>query len=183
MTIYTGIGDDGLTDLGDRRRIRKCDPHIEVVGAVDELNAFIGLALVAAGDNCQAEVREALEPLQGELMTIGAILATMGTDTKPRATLDESAVERTEGQIDRICAKLPKLKHFIIPGGCELGARLSVARAVCRRAERAVTRTSEGEKQVPAVILKYLNRLSDLLFVLGRAANKNLNHLDLSWLP
>ena len=171
MKIYTKTGDEGFTKRPDGEKVRKCDPRIEAMGALDELNAHIGWCLAGGGDQRHAEIRDALIPVQPELFAAGALLAGSGADSSATAELPESAITRMERQIDAIVGALPELKHFIIPGGCELPARLHIARTVCRRAERSVARTAGGEIGLPKIIFKYLNRLSDLLFALGRAAN------------
>ncbi len=181
MTIYTRKGDEGYTSGPGGQRIPKRDPRLSLLGSVDELNSNIGWCLAAAADEPQAEVREGLEPLQPELLVIGAMLAATGTDEKPNGALDETPVERMERQIDSAWEKMPELTHFIIPGGCELGCRLHVARTVCRRTERALARAAEIETRYPPAVFKYLNRLGDLLFALARLANHCAGCQDVVW--
>jgi cob(I)alamin adenosyltransferase len=159
--IYTRGGDRGETSLGDGSRVPKTDPRVEAVGQVDELNSLVGWALAAEG------APELLVRVQNELFDLGADLATPDSGSRPRLTVSQEQVERLESECDAANAELEPLKSFVLPGGSELAARLYVARAVCRRAERAVLRV-EGVSPLVAV---YLNRLSDLLFILARAAN------------
>ncbi len=181
MTIYTRMGDEGFTNRPNGRRVRKSDQQIDAVGAVDELNSSIGWCFQAAGDGRQEEIREALAPLQSELLALGAVLAVAGTDSPPDVELDESAVERMERQIDAAWQKLPELKQFVLSRGCELACRLHVARTICRRAERAAVAAAEAEKRIPTALFKYLNRLSDLLFALARLANHNEGIDEQTW--
>jgi cob(I)alamin adenosyltransferase len=150
--IYTGGGDKGQTSLGDGSRVSKLDPRIHALGEVDELNSFIGWT--GAG----------LDRIQNELFDLGADLSVPGGD---RLRIEQPYIDRLEAEIDEANARLEPLKSFVLPGGTETAARLYVARAVCRRAERAVL-ALDGANPLAAI---YLNRLSDLLFVLARAAN------------
>jgi cob(I)alamin adenosyltransferase len=152
--IYTRGGDKGQTSLGDGSRVSKLDPRVAALGDVDELNSLVGWA------GC-------LDRIQNELFDLGADLSVpfAGPDDRLRVTQD--AVERLEQEIDEANASLPELKSFVLPGGSERAARLFLARAVCRRAERAVLAVPNTN---PLAAI-YLNRLSDLLFVLARAAN------------
>jgi cob(I)alamin adenosyltransferase len=159
--IYTRGGDRGETSLGDGSRVPKTDPRVEAVGQVDELNSLVGWALAADG------APELLVRVQNELFDLGADLATPDSGSRPRLRVSQEQVERLESECDAANAVLEPLKSFVLPGGSELAARLYVARAVCRRAERAVLRV-DGVSPLVAV---YLNRLSDLLFILARAAN------------
>lgn len=159
--IYTRGGDRGETSLGDGSRVPKTDPRVEAVGQVDELNSLIGWALAVEG------APRLLVRIQNELFDVGADLATPEGGSRPRLRVSHEQVERLEAECDAANAELEPLKSFVLPGGSELAARLYVARAVCRRAERAVLRV-EG---VSALVAVYLNRLSDLLFILARAAN------------
>jgi cob(I)alamin adenosyltransferase len=159
--IYTRGGDRGETSLGDGSRVPKTDPRVEAVGQVDELNSLLGWALAAEG------APELLVRVQNELFDLGADLATPDAGSRPRLRVSQEQVERLESECDVANAGLEPLKSFVLPGGSELAARLYVARAVSRRAERAVLRV-EGVSPLVGV---YLNRLSDLLFILARAAN------------
>ena len=151
-SIYTGGGDRGETSLGDGSRVSKLDPRIVALGEVDELNSFVGWT--GAG----------LDRIQNELFDLGADLSVPGGD---RLQIEQPYIDRLEAEIDEANARLEPLKSFVLPGGTETAARLYVTRAVCRRAERAVLAV-DGANPLAAV---YLNRLSDLLFVLARVAN------------
>jgi len=158
--IYTRGGDAGETSLGDGSRVAKTDPRVEAIGDVDELNSFLGWAL-AAGES------DALARIQNELFDLGADLAVPGSGDDGRLRVTQTAVDRLEADCDAANATLAPLKSFVLPGGAEFAARLFVARSVCRRAERRVLAVP-GASRLAAV---YLNRLSDLLFILARAAN------------
>ena len=179
--IYTRTGDEGSTNRPSGERVRKSDPAVSAVGAIDELGAHIGLCVASAGEQQDSDVGEALQPLQGELLTAAALLAAAGANKPPSVKLAEAAVGRMEGRIDTISAKLPELTHFILPRGCELACRLHVARTVCRRAERAAVAAADAGTTIPPIVLRYLNRLSDLLFVLARLANHNAGMDEVAW--
>jgi cob(I)alamin adenosyltransferase len=179
MKIYTRSGDDGTTGLFGGRRVPKSDPRIECYGTVDELNAALGLAAAGA----PPEVAEKLARVQNELFVIGSHLATPGDDTRQAARvpdLEESAIARLESQIDAADAELSPLRNFILPGGAEAAARLHLARTVCRRAERLLVAFAAVEPVEP-VILRYLNRLSDWLFVYARWCNFKAGVADVPW--
>jgi cob(I)alamin adenosyltransferase len=159
--IYTRGGDAGETSLGDGSRVAKTDARVAAVGDVDELNSLIGWARAAPGASA------VLALVQNELFDLGADLATPATDKKERLRVSQESIDQLEAECDAANEELEPLKSFVLPGGSELAARLFIARAVCRRAERAVLRV---EAASPLVAV-YLNRLSDLLFILGRAAN------------
>lgn len=152
--IYTRGGDKGETSLGDGSRVSKLDPRVAAIGDVDELNSLVGWA-------------GGLERVQNELFDLGADLSVPFAGHEDRLRLTQEAVERLEREIDETNAALPELKSFVLPGGGERAARLFLARAVCRRAERAVLAVSDTNP----LAATYLNRLSDLLFVLARDAN------------
>ena len=176
--IYTRGGDAGETSLGDGSRVQKLDPSIEAFGAVDELNSTIGLALAADVD---ADQRAALERVQNELFDVGADLS-VPFEVEGRLRIDQAAIDRLEADCDRFNEDLEPLKSFVLPGGSEGAARLQVARAVCRRAERESLRASE-QVDVNPLALVYLNRLSDLLFILARAANAAAGGVEPLWKP
>jgi cob(I)alamin adenosyltransferase len=159
--IYTRGGDAGETSLGDGSRVSKTHARVEAMGEVDELNSLLGWALAVEG------APEPLRRIQNELFDLGADLATPPVGGRSRLRVTQELVERLEGECDAANAALEPLKSFVLPGGSELAARLYLARAVCRRAERAVLRVQDAGP----LIAVYLNRLSDLLFILGRAAN------------
>jgi len=178
--IYTKVGDEGLTVRGDGQRVPKCDARIEAGGAIDELNAHLGLCLCQAAADGAESVAGVLEGLQEELMAAGALLAgAPRADQQPR-TLDESHVERLERQIDALWAKLPELHSFVLPRGGELACRLHVARTVCRRAERSLSAAAR-HGPLPPILPRYLNRLGDLLFVLCRQANQLAGTAEQRW--
>lgn len=174
MKIYTKTGDEGQTHRADGRRVSKTDPLMDAVGTVDELNSHLGLCVLSAS------VAEALRPVQSELLTLGSTLATGGARPVDQLV---PAVERMERQIDDVWSKMPPLTHFILPGGCEAAGRLHVARTVCRRAERSVVALKEAGGYVPAEGVRYLNRLSDLLFALARWANNQAGAKEDIWQP
>jgi cob(I)alamin adenosyltransferase len=166
--IYTRAGDAGETSLGDGARVPKTDLRIEAYGTVDELNSLVGLAL--AGD-LPDEFRPFLERVQNDLFDLGADLSVpLEDDRRERLRVTTEQVERLEELCDLVNERLEPLKSFVLPGGTEAAARLHVARAVCRRAERLAVALA-AEHGVNPAALAYLNRLSDLLFILARAAN------------
>lgn len=169
MTLYTGVGDRGETALFDGTRVSKADGRVAAGGDVDELNAVLGSALA---DGLDTDLADIVTRVQGDLFAVGTTLADPGTRIGERVTkaeLTDGDVKRVEEWIDRLDGELPPLRRFILPGGHPAGAALHLARAVCRRAERSIVRL--GIAAVPADLLRYVNRLSDLLFVLARAAN------------
>jgi cob(I)alamin adenosyltransferase len=173
--IYTRAGDRGETSLGDGSRVPKLDCRIAAFGTVDEVNSVLGLALAA---DPPIEMRAVLERVQNELFDVGAdISVPFGVADRLRIT--QTQIDALEADCDRFNAELPELKSFVLPGGSELASRLHVARAVCRRAERDVLDAAERVELNPLVIA-YLNRLSDLLFILARASNPGTEVL---WKP
>jgi cob(I)alamin adenosyltransferase len=178
MKIYTKTGDKGETGLFKGPRVPKHNFRVEAYGDVDELNAVIGTLLVHINDE---GVRELLEPIQHELFEVGADLATpLQEPDDPRLRIKEEFTNRLEKHIDKVEGRLPELKYFILPGGSPGGAMLHLARTVCRRAERSVTRLQEVDAINPEII-RYLNRLSDLLFVLARAENQANGKPEIPW--
>jgi cob(I)alamin adenosyltransferase len=177
--IYTRGGDRGETSLGDGSRVSKLDCRIGAFGTVDELNALIGLAL--AGD-LPDEFRAALERVQNELFDVGADLSVPFGVGDGRLRVTDRRIAGLEDDCDRFNADLPELKSFVLPGGTEAAARLHVARTVCRRAEREALATSQ-EVEINPLVLVYLNRLSDLLFILARAANAVGGRDEPLWSP
>jgi cob(I)alamin adenosyltransferase len=165
--IYTRGGDKGETSLGDGSRVSKLDPRIRAYGAVDELNASLGLTLAAV--DLPGAMRPLLERIQNELFDVGADLC-VPLDVEGRLRVEQSQIDGLERACDDWNAGLPELKSFVLPGGSEAAARLHVARTVCRRVERE-TLAAAGDVQLSPLALVYLNRLSDLLFILARAAN------------
>jgi cob(I)alamin adenosyltransferase len=158
--IYTRGGDAGETSLGDGSRVSKLDPLVRAYGGVDELNSVLGWA--------QAEARDPrLVRIENELFDLGADLSVPWEEADGRLRVTQAQIDRLESDCDDANAGLPELKSFVLPGGSEAASRLHVARAVCRRAERQVLATPN----VNPLAAVYLNRLSDLLFILARAAN------------
>jgi cob(I)alamin adenosyltransferase len=185
VKIYTRTGDTGETSLFDSTRVSKGDARVDAYGEVDELNAFLGFAgaLLRASRN-GAELRdisEALVHIQRDLFALGARLADPTAKIAARVTkaaLHDADVERLEQLIDRLEADLPTLTHFLLAGGSEAGASLHLARAICRRAER---RMVVVQPAVDQVLLRYINRLSDLLFVMARSVNHRAGIPETTW--
>ena len=170
MKVYTRTGDRGETGLVGGTRVRKDTPRLEVCGTLDELNATLGMARAESlpEDRLPEDIDRLLRQIQSELFSVGAQLAT----EEPTAGSDLPSVEALEKAIDRYDAELPPIRHFILPAGSRAAAALHVARTVCRRAERRlVTLIGPSGPETVADPLAYLNRLSDLLFVLARTAN------------
>ena len=167
--IYTRGGDRGETSLGDGRRVPKTDPRIEAYGTVDELNSFLGMIL--ATPDLSEEFRPWLERVQNDLFDVGADLSVPLGDERERLRVTQGQVEWLEGLCDLVNERLEPLKSFILPAGGEVASRLHVARAVCRRAERRSVSLAETQDANP-VALAYLNRLSDFLYILARAASQ-----------
>lgn len=166
MKIYTGRGDEGKTDLwGSSERVAKDSPRIEAAGTVDELIAFLGHAAA----RCDDDIANDLAVVQDQLHVVMAELAD--ADRKGDKEITDERVDRLEALIDDYDADLPDLDGFILPGGSDAGALLHVCRAVCRRAERRIVGLA-GDEPLDAAILAYVNRLSDLLFVLARVQNR-----------
>lgn len=182
--IYTRTGDDGTTGLVDGSRLAKHDPRMEAIGAVDEANSAIGLAAAAAPDG---DIASQLFRVQNDLFDLGADLATPAAEDDDFAPGEmvlrviDRQVALLEQEIDAATAQLAPLDSFVLPGGTELAARLHVARAAARRAERAVTALAAQERVNPQAVA-YANRLSDLLFVLARLANDG-GAADVKWVP
>ena len=179
--IYTRTGDDGTTGLVDGSRLPKHAARMEAIGAVDEANSALGLAVCALGES---EHAASLIRIQNDLFDLGADLATPGEDFTPgemTLRMVDAQVAWLEGAIDAINAHLQPLTSFILPGGSEAAARVHVARASARRAERKVVAMAASDAVNPAA-LAYINRLSDYLFVLARAVNAN-GAQDILWVP
>lgn len=181
--IYTKGGDKGETGLVGGKRISKGALRIQAYGDVDELNAVLGVAASFLGPD-QREILDLFAEIQEKLFVVGADLATPpdyhGNRFVPR--IAEEDVRKLENRIDYYDAQLPKLENFILPSGSSPGSLLHLARTVCRRAERETVRLSK-EEQVGEEVVKYLNRLSDLLFVLARAVNQRMKAPEIPWLP
>jgi cob(I)alamin adenosyltransferase len=177
--IYTRGGDKGQTSLGDGRRVAKHDLRVEAYGTVDETNGVIGLARLHTGGDADAM----LSRIQNDLFDLGADLCTpeIGRKAEGALRIVESQVERLESEIDAMNAELQPLTSFILPGGTPASAYLHLARTVARRAERLMTRLGEAEPINP-VTIRYINRVSDHLFVLARVLNDN-GARDVLWVP
>lgn len=179
MTIYTKSGDQGETSLFAGSRVRKDHPRVEAYGDVDELNAVFGLA---RAERLPAQVDGLLATVQHQLLVAGSQLATTGSPQASASTIERADVMELERQIDRYDGALPPLKQFILPAGTRAAALLHLARTVCRRAERRVAGLAAiGGEDVPVPLIAYLNRLSDLLFVLARTVNAAAGQADVVW--
>src|SRR5512145_1365315 len=176
--IYTRGGDAGETSLGDGSRVSKLDERIAAYGAVDELNAAIGVVLAAG---CPPPIGDVLERVQNELFDLGADLS-VPLEREDRLRVTQAQIDALETACDRFNADLPELRSFVLPGGSGAAARLHVARTVCRRAEREAIGASRAH-DVNRLTIVYLNRLSDLLFILARAANAVEGREEPLWRP
>lgn len=180
MKIYTRTGDSGETGLFGGARVQKSHPRVAAYGEVDELNACLGC--VRAQPGLDADLGEMLERIQKDLFAIGARLADPAermAEGVAKTAVGDADIERLEGWIDALETDLPPLRRFILPGGGLAGAFLHLSRTVCRRAERAVV--ALGPDEVEAHLLVYINRLSDLLFVLARAMNHRAKQPETEW--
>ena len=179
MKIYTRTGDAGETALFDGTRVPKSDPRVDAYGDVDELNALLGVVRAGAVD---AELAARLERIQRDLFALGARLADPNARIAARVTkasVESLDAAQLEAWIDAADAELPPLRRFVLPGGSAAGALLHFARTVCRRAERRIVALGPGA--VDAAVLVYLNRLSDLLFVLARLTNARAGASEPEW--
>ncbi|MEO6213111.1 MAG: cob(I)yrinic acid a,c-diamide adenosyltransferase [Vicinamibacterales bacterium] len=187
MKIYTRTGDTGETALFDGTRVSKADPRVAAYGEIDELNAWLGLARTAltypaAGTDTSGQLPVMVEQIQRDLFALGSRLADPShkiADRVSKANVTSDAILRLEGWIDTLEAELTPLRRFILAGGSPAGAAFHLARTVCRRAERAIV--GLGEHAVDAEVVVYVNRLSDLLFVLARTANARSGAVELEW--
>ncbi len=180
MKIYTKTGDKGETGLFDGTRVPKDATRVDAYGGVDELNAVLGAAIAFLDD---AEIADTLRQVQRDLFAVGARLADPRLTREGKSEKDRfepERVTRLEEIIDRFEAGLPPLRRFILPGGSRAGALLHLARTVCRRAERRIV-TLAREVEIQPVVITYVNRLSDLLFVLARAANHRARAEEVKW--
>lgn len=178
MKIYTKTGDAGETALFGSGRVSKASPRVAAYGDIDELNAWLGAARAWCGD---AQVGAALERIQGELFVVGAILATPNPARRKgeRFLLEEDRIAALESEIDAWVAELDELKSFILPGGGKAAALIHLARAACRRAERAIVGLEADD--LPATLVPYVNRLSDWLFTCARALNARGGIAETPW--
>ncbi len=181
MKIYTRTGDGGETSLLGGGRVSKGDPRVDAYGNVDELNALLGLVAATAPEQFQSDL---LESIQRDLFAIGGRLASPEPErvanVLKKAVIAPERVDALERAIDRADQTLPPLDNFVLPGGTQKAALLHIARTVCRRAERSVV-ALHAHTDVPDEILQYLNRLSDLLFVLARLVNHEAHVADRIW--
>ncbi len=181
MKIYTKTGDAGDTGLFGGGRVLKSHPRVEAYGDVDELNAFIGAAMAS---DPFPRIDDVLRPIQHDLFAIGALLATPDREKMrhhlEKANVDANRIIGLEHAIDAGDLELEPLRAFIMPGGTPKAAALHVARTVCRRAERRVIALQQAE-EIPALVVIYLNRLSDLLFTLSRVANRQSGTTEVAW--
>jgi cob(I)alamin adenosyltransferase len=177
--VYTRTGDDGTTSLGAGQRVPKDSLRVETYGTVDELNSHVGAA-IAAG--VEPQLAEALRRIQNDLFHLGSDLCVTEEDkeARPVPRVEARLVDALEGLIDRLSDDLPPLENFVLPGGTSGAAQLHIARAVCRRAERLAVTLSRGEAVGDQVVV-YLNRLSDLLFVMARWENRKKATPDVLW--
>ena len=186
MKLYTRSGDDGSTGLFGGDRVSKDHPRVEAYGTIDELNASIGLVASScdAENQCTAHFLVIFESLQSRLFDIGADLATPeGSRHEAKvARIEQSHIDEAEAWIDEIDSANEPMKSFVLPGGCELAARLHVARTVCRRAERKLVNLGRVASTNPLALI-YVNRVSDLLFAMARRANKEAGVGDVPWMP
>jgi len=179
--IYTKTGDDGTTGLIGGSRVKKYDLRLEAYGTVDELNSWIG---IVRSTDIDAHAKTILEQIQQKLFVIGAILATgeNASALKDRFPCKKEDVELLEKEMDLMFTVLPELSHFVLPGGCLPASYCHVARTVCRRAERRIVELSEKVKTDPLLVV-YVNRLSDYLFVLSRKVSQDLKVPETLWIP
>ena len=177
MKIYTKTGDSGETSLYGGQRVRKDVVRVETYGTVDECNAVLGVALTLLTDGAAKAI---VTRIQGELFEVGADLATPQARGEVVPRVRPEATARLETEIDAFEEELPPLRHFILPGGSPGGAALHQARAVCRRAERCLV-TLEQTEEINPEVTRYLNRLSDHLFVLARLVNHRAGAAEMPW--
>jgi cob(I)alamin adenosyltransferase len=181
--VYTRRGDRGETSLAGGQRVPKDGPRIEAYGTVDELNSFLGAARVTATEARLAPLAAILLRVQHELFNLGSILATLPEDVHPQqARVTDAEVAQLESEMDRMNEELPPLRSFVLPGGGRLNAELHICRTVCRRAERATVALGRVES-IPPEAVRYLNRLSDALFVFGRWASHVTGAPETLWEP
>ena len=186
--IYTKTGDEGDTHLASGERVPKDSPRLECYGAIDELNAYVGMAAFTVADfltSCPRlrELGAILTRVQHELFNVGSILATTPGNVHPRqARVTEAEIAQLEAEIDKMNEGLPPLRSFVLPGGSRLNAELHVCRTVCRRAERLLVAAGRSE-EIDAVNLRYLNRLSDAFFVWSRWASQAMGVEEVLWSP
>lgn len=193
MSIYTRTGDTGSTSLFGGKRVLKCEELVDVYGSIDELNSWVGLI---AAEFSIPDVSQFLQTIQSDLFTIGSTLAGWKGDTQgpalkgPKGRALDDRVKEMEARIDVMEKELPTIRNFILPGGAQLAAHAHIMRSICRRVERQTValsqkpssaKASAGKQPVDPVIIKYLNRLSDLFFILARFINKQEHVEEIVW--
>ena len=179
--IYTGTGDKGTTSLVGGQRVSKAHQRIESYGTVDELNSFIGLLITSLEEQADQDF---LLFVQHKLFTIGSYLATdqENTELKVESRVTPETITRIEKEIDRLDNELPKMRNFVLPGGSRSASLAHVCRTVCRRAERAALRADE-KYGTDAIVLMWLNRLSDYFYLLGRTLTEHYGVEETLWIP
>ena len=180
--LYTGTGDGGTTSLVGGERISKVCARLEAYGTVDEFSSFLGVVL--SNPKCPSDLKEQMLEIQNRLFDAGCYLATAvkGDDTPSCNGIGIDAVRRLEGWIDTLDDETPKIRAFVLPGGCELAAHCHVARTVCRRAERRILELAIDE-YVDPVMIRWFNRLSDYLFIAARYLNYRQGVAEITWTP
>ena len=181
VQVYTKTGDDGTTGLIGGSRVKKYDVRLEAYGTVDELNSHLGLIIAMDIDE---HSRDVLKQIQNKLFNIGSILATddSAAEFKKRYPCKQEDVEMLENEMDKMFETLPKLDNFILPGGSQASAYAQIARTVCRRAERCIVELSE-KIEIEKELIKFINRLSDYLFVVGRKIAYDQKATENLWIP
>ena len=184
MKIYTKTGDKGETSLYGGKKVSKADPRLDAYGSCDELNSLLGWALSEINNiDKLSELHGVLHKTQSHLFTIGSRLATADAELRQKlGHISEEDVKNLEAEIDKMTAQLPELKNFILPGGSESAARLHMARTTSRSTERAIIHFFDNSDEGDPLIMTYMNRLSDYLFVAARYANLKLGTEDVPWL-
>lgn len=179
--LYTRTGDSGTTSLVGGQRISKASSRLDAYGTIDEFSAFLGIVL--SSPECPAEEKNHLLNIQNRLFDVGAYLATLPTDgDKPQLKGMDNAIAEVEGWIDNLDSQTPKINAFILPGGSLISSHAHVARTVCRRAERNILRLTETD-WVDPLLIAYINRLSDYLFILARNLNHAAGNEEIRWSP
>jgi len=177
--LYTGTGDAGTTSLVGGERVKKNSVRLEAYGTVDELSSALGM--IASDKVCDMEVKGHILDVQNELFNVGCYLATDSGEGQPMCvSLDAHKVAQLEGWIDTFDERTPKIRAFVLPGGCKLASKAHMARVICRRAERRILDLAE-EKYVDPAVVKYINRLSDYLFIVARYFNFRQGVEEIVW--
>lgn len=180
MKVYTKKGDKGETSLIGGKRVLKNNMRVEAYGTVDELISSIGIVRAC---RIEKHYKDFILEIQSKLMTIAAILATEGDEVKKLPKITKVDVKKLENEIDKINDTLPELKKFVIPGGSLPEAYAHMSRSICRRAERVIISLIDKKYEIPDIVLTYINRLSDFLFIFARKLDKDKKIADLQWIP